>query len=45
MDLNALVHLAWWLPLNAAAGFLVLGPLLLWWWQSRGATKSNRRRL
>ena len=43
MDLNALVHLAWWLPLNVAAGGLVLGPLLLWWW--RGATKSNGRRL
>jgi hypothetical protein len=42
MDLNAIVHLAWWLPLNAAAGGLVLGPLLLWWWR---ATKGNRRRL
>ena len=32
MSLDAL---AWWLPLNVAAGFLVLGPLLLWWWRGR----------
>ncbi len=29
MNLDALMHLAWWLPLNAAAGFFVLGPLLI----------------